>query len=127
MPDPAGLVDCHAHLGDAVFDEDRREVLDRAREAGVAGVVAVGETLEDAERNLQLAQEHSEIFPAAGLYPTYLDIEQAERVEALIRDNQAHLVAIGEVGLDHWKVQDTIDRQAQHEIFRRFIRLLCMS
>ena len=120
---PPALIDCHAHLGDPVFDADRTDVLQRAREAGVAGVVTVGETLEDAERNLQLAEEHREILPAAGLYPTYLDLGQAERMETLIRESRERLVAIGEVGLDHWKVREPAERDLQREIFTRFVRL----
>jgi TatD DNase family protein len=117
------LIDCHAHLGDSVFDVDRREVLARARASGVAGVVAVGETFEDAERNLRLADEHAEILPAAGLFPTYLDFGQAGRVEALIRERRDRWIAIGEVGLDHWKVKKDADREVQREIFTRFVRL----
>ena len=117
------LIDCHAHLGDPIFDEDRTAVLQRAREAGVTGVVTVAETLEDAERNLQLAGEYPELLPAAGLYPTYLDLEQAERMETLIRERRERLVAIGEVGLDHWKVKEPAERELQREIFTRFIRL----
>ena len=41
-PRSPGLVDAHAHLGDAVFDADRADVLDRARQAGVKAVVSVG-------------------------------------------------------------------------------------
>lgn len=117
------LIDCHAHLADPVFDEDRAAVLRRARMAGVAGVVTVGETLEDAARGLELAEAHAEILPAAGLYPTHLDEEQAERMEQLIRRERSRLVAIGEIGLDHWKVQDEAQRELQREIFRRFVRL----
>jgi TatD DNase family protein len=117
------LVDCHAHLGDEIFDADRREVLARARDSGVAAVVTVGETLNDAVRNLELAAEYEEILPAAGLYPTHLDPEQAGRIETLIRDRREELVAIGEVGLDHWKVQDPGEREIQHDIFVRFIGL----
>ncbi len=122
MTTPA-LIDCHAHLGDPIFDEDRPAVLRRAREAGVTGVITVGETLEDAERNLQLAGEYPEVLPAAGLYPTHLDPDQARRMEALIRGNRERLVAIGEVGLDHWKVKEPAKRDLQREIFIRFIRL----
>jgi TatD DNase family protein len=46
------LVDTHAHLCDRVFDPDRSEVLERARAAGISSIIAVGETLEDAERLL---------------------------------------------------------------------------
>ena len=119
------LVDAHAHLVAPDFDADRAEVLDRARAAGVKAVVAVGETLADAERNLELAAARPDgmIRPAAGLYPTVLDREQAAAVEALIRRERARLIAIGEVGLDHWKVQDPAERQLQREILLGFVRL----
>ena len=123
-PRSPGLVDAHAHLGDAVFDADRADVLDRARQAGVKAVVSVGETLADAERNLQLADELGVMFrPAAGLYPTILDLDQADRLKTLIRAHRDRLVAIGEVGLDHWKVQDDADRETQRQIFAQFIDL----
>ncbi len=117
------LVDCHAHLGDPVFDGDREEVLARARLQGVTKIVTVGETLDDAQRNLELARLHPEILPAAGLYPTHLDLEQADAVEALIRRYRADLVGIGEVGLDYWKVKPPEERALQREIFSRSIRL----
>ena len=117
------LVDTHAHLGDPGFDADRDAVLRRAREAGVRAVITVGETLEDAQRNLSLADRHPEILPAAGLYPTHLDREQAGAMEALIREHRDRLAAIGEVGLDYWKVKEEPDREVQREIFARFIAL----
>ena len=123
QPSPR-IVDAHAHLGDAVFDADRADVLDRARQAGVKAVVSVGETLADAERNLQLSEEIGEMFrPAAGLYPTILDLDQADELEIFIRAHRDRLVAIGEVGLDHWKVQDETDRETQRQIFAQFIDL----
>jgi TatD DNase family protein len=117
------LVDCHAHLGDPVFDTDRDAVLERARAAGVAAVVVVGETLEDARRNLELAGRHPMLRPCAGLYPTTLDREQAAAIAALIRAERARLVAIGEVGLDRWKVQDPSDLDVQRDIFAGFVEL----
>lgn len=117
------LIDCHAHLGDAAFDADRREVLDRARAAGVVRVVTVAETLAEVERNLLLAAEHAELWPTAGLYPTHLDLDECERIERLVRARRGDLVAIGEVGLDHWKVEEPAARELQREIFTRFVRL----
>jgi len=120
---PVGLVDCHAHLCDPAFDADRALVLERARLAGVIAVVAVGETLDDARRNLALAELHAAVRPAAGLYPTHLDVEHALAVEALIREHRDRLVAIGEVGLDHWKVREPAELALQREIFTRQVRL----
>jgi TatD DNase family protein len=117
------LVDTHAHMCDTAFDSDRAEVLERARAAGIAAVIAVGEDLSDAEKNLSLAGEHPMIRPAAGLYPTHISLELAENMRELIRSHRNQIVAIGEVGLDYWMVKEESDREIQREIFRRFIEL----
>jgi len=107
-----------------VFDPDRAEVLERAREAGVAAVVLVGETLADARRNLDLAEQFPGVLlPSAGLYPTYLDRAEAEAMAVFVRENRSKLVAIGEVGLDHHKVEDAADQEVQREIFAGAIAL----
>jgi TatD DNase family protein len=117
------LVDTHAHLCAPEFGHDLDAVLSRARAAGVAAVVAVGETLADAERNIELSRRDGLIFPAAGLYPTLLEPDQAEALNRFIREHRPELVAIGEVGLDYWMVKEEKDRELQREIFKRFIGL----
>jgi len=117
------ITDTHAHLCDAVFDPDLETVLERARNAGISAVIAVGENLADAEKNLLLAARHSMIRPAAGLYPTHLDPELAAKMREFIRSHRNKLVAVGEVGLDHWMVKEESDREIQREIFRSFIEL----
>ncbi len=117
------LIDSHAHICAADFDTDRKIVIDRAVSNGVTGIIAVSETLADAEKNLELSRNHPQIFPAAGLYPTHLDWDDADAMVSFIRAHQMELVGIGEVGLDYWKVQDEADREIQREIFRRFISL----
>jgi TatD DNase family protein len=118
-----GLVDAHAHLCDALFDPDRTEVLERARVVGVTAIIAVGEDLADARRNLELAARHPVLRPAAGLYPTHLDLGAAEAMVSFIRGEREKLAAVGEVGLDYWVVQDESKRELQREIFARFIDL----
>lgn len=117
------LVDTHAHLCDVIFDADRTEVLERAQKVGVTAVIAVSETLADAHRNLELAQNHALLRPAAGLYPTHLDLADAEAMMALIHKERRRLWALGEVGLDYWKVKEETEREVQQEIFGSFIDL----
>lgn len=119
----ATLVDTHAHLCDAAFDQDLPLVLERALTAGISAILSVGENLLDAEKNLALAARHPMIRPAAGLYPTLLDLGHAEKMCGFIRAHKNRLAAIGEVGLDYWIVQGEADREIQKEIFRRFIEL----
>ncbi len=118
------MIDTHAHLCDPAFAADLPEVLARARTAGVKAVIAVGETLADADRNLALAAAHPDLVrPAAGLFPTVLDPAEAERLIGWMRAHRDALVAIGEVGLDHWRIEDGPRRELQREIFLRFVDL----
>jgi TatD DNase family protein len=117
------LVDTHAHLCDPVFQPDLQAVLERALRADVKAIIAVGENLVDARRNLSMAETFPAIRPAAGLYPTHLRRADAAEMAAFIRQNQEHLVAIGEVGLDFWVVKDDADRERQRDIFTTFVNL----
>jgi TatD DNase family protein len=117
------LIDTHAHMGDQVFDNDREDVLKRARDAGLAAVVTVGEDISDAERNLKLWRIHPMLLPAAGLYPSNAEINHAESVVDFIRRERDKLWAIGEVGLDYWIAKDERERGRQRDIFLKFIDL----
>jgi TatD DNase family protein len=117
------LVDAHAHICDPAFDKDRAEVLEKAQSAGVTAIIAVGENLADARKNLELADTYSMLKPAAGLYPTYLELNRADEMADWIRENRSRFTAIGEVGLDYWAVRDDSDRVLQRSIFKIFIKL----
>jgi len=117
------LTDTHTHICDTVFDADRAEVLARAEQSGIQAIIAVGEDLADGQKNLVLAREFPILKPAAGLYPTHLDLAAAEKMAAFIRANRWELCAVGEVGLDFWVVKSEQERALQKEIFARFIAL----
>ena len=117
------IVDAHAHLCDELFDKDLGGVLLKASASGVAAVIAVGENLADAEKNMKLADFYPLLRVAAGLYPTILDPALAEEMITFIRENRSRLVAIGEVGLDYWAVKEEADRELQRRIFLDFVDL----
>ena len=117
------LTDTHSHICADLFDADRHDVLARAARAGIQAIIAVGEDIADGNKNLALAREFPILKPAAGLYPTHLDLAAAEEMMAFIRTNRSALAAIGEVGLDFWVVKSDEARAVQQEIFARFIAL----
>ena len=98
-------------------------MLARAAAAGIRAIIAVGEDLADAEKNLALVRKFPILKLAAGLYPTHLDPSAAEQIAAFIRAHRNQMVAIGEVGLDFWVVQTDAERERQKAIFARFIAL----
>lgn len=117
------IIDTHTHLCDPVFDKDRTEVINNAKAEGISAIIAVSETVADAQRNLELALIHPELYPAAGLYPAILDLAQAEETISFVREHHSKLCAIGEVGLDYWVAKEESEREMQREIFSRFINL----
>ena len=117
------LVDVHCHLTSAEFSDDLGAVLDRAHRAGVTKMICVGETAADNREVLALADGFPELLPALGHYPAHLDEDMADRTEALIRAHRDEIVAIGEVGIDHWLAKDAETRARQHQLFSRFVRL----
>jgi len=117
------IIDTHTHLCDKDFDHDREEVILRAKDSGVCAIITVSEDLDDAQRNLELAEKYPQLKAAIGLFPTYLDLGAADEMISFIRKNREKLTAIGEVGLDYWKVKEENERELQREIFGRFIDL----
>ncbi len=110
------LVDTHCHLADPAFAADAGEVVARARAAGVAHVVVIGETPEAADRALLLAAAHPACSATAGLHPH----EASRWSPALEADLRARLgdprvVAAGETGLDYH--YDHSPRERQREAF----------
>lgn len=121
------LYDCHCHLHDAAFDDDRAEVIERAREAGVVRVLAVAEDLADAHRLLEIAELHGGfIVPALGVHPdraaAVSDAEVADVLD-LARSRARGLGAIGEVGLDYRPCWDDRARERQRDVLRAMVLL----
>ena len=105
------MIDTHAHLGD-----DAREVLERAREAGVTKVIAVATTLAGARAALALADEHEGVYASLGIHPHEAGTREAANVDelaALLSHPKA--VAVGETGLDYFR--DYAPRDLQETLF----------
>jgi TatD DNase family protein len=96
------LVDAHCHLGDGAFDQDRKDVLARARAAGIGHVVVIGESVAGSERALALARATAGLSATAGVHPHEAktwSTEVERHVRALLEDPA--VVAVGETGLDY--------------------------
>ncbi len=126
------MYDCHAHLALPEFDRDRIEVLRRAREAGVDKIVVVAEDRADSLRVLDVCRRHRDmLLPCVGLHPDRFSEdepaapsrEQIEAVCDLARQQRPHLAAIGEVGLDYWRVKSDERRRLQRRCLRRMADL----
>jgi TatD DNase family protein len=107
------VIDSHAHLADAAFDDDRGDVVARARAAGIEGIVCIGETLTSASRARDIAAAFGAgIWWTAGVHPHDAVLFDAPRDLATIREHiDAGAVAVGECGLDYHYDHSPRDRQ----------------
>lgn len=117
------MIDVHAHMTSSAFDNDLELVLEKAENSGIESILVAGEDYKDNLKVLELASKYDILKPCLGHYPANLDRSLAEKTVELIRENRNDVVAIGEVGLDYWKVQDEGDREIMRDIFTLFIGL----
>jgi len=125
------MIDCHAHLAASDFDDDRAAVLERAKRVGVDRVFVVAEDGAEASRVLAVCADHPDMLrPCVGIHPDRFAEElplptdtELEAIEALARAHRAELVAIGEVGLDYWRVKTDERRAAQRACLERMAAL----
>ena len=107
------LHDSHCHLDFDNFDQDRPEVIARARSAGVRFVVVPGVDLPSSVRAQALtAQYPGFVFNAAGVHPNNvngLKIEVLDEIRELAKS--PGVVAIGEIGLDFYRTYSSKEDQ----------------
>jgi TatD DNase family protein len=112
------IIDSHCHLDDAVFDDDRDAVVERAREAGVDLMLAIGtgDGPPDLEVAIRLAEQYDSVRATVGIHP-----HDARKADAASFDRLAELcghprvLALGEIGLDYH--YDNSPREIQREVF----------
>ena len=123
------LIDTHAHIMFPEFDEDRDEVIQRAKDAGLKAIVNVGCGVDVSAKSVEMADGEF-LYATVGLHPydaSELSEDLMEEWEELIlkdfQDNARlrRVVAIGETGLDYFKGK--VDPEKQKESFRAHLEL----
>lgn len=121
------MQDIHTHLYWPSYDEDRDEVVARARAVGVREMVVVGCTVEESRQAVALTERYSDMYAAVGIHPHEMNAlvenpklkaqmpnktqsvsfqtnEQIATWIESLRQLAKHekVVAIGECGLDYY-------------------------
>lgn len=114
------LIDSHCHLDFPELAGQLDSVFALMRENGVAQALCVSVTLEDFPRVHALALAHEFLHASAGVHPDYPDLPVVTEEDLLTRAALPKVVAIGETGLDYFRL--TGDLEWQRERFRTHIR-----
>jgi TatD DNase family protein len=114
------LVDSHCHLDFPELRAELPRVLDAMRENGVSHALCIGVDMEAWPGVHEIALAHPNLYASVGVHPDYADVDDPS-IERLVElAGKAKVVAIGETGLDYYRLQG--DLEWQRERFRRHIR-----
>ncbi|MNV28300.1 putative deoxyribonuclease YcfH [compost metagenome] len=114
------IIDSHVNLHAPQFDEDRDEVIARARQAGVRLMVEISDKLSTFEATHALAMAHDDIWCTVGAHPHEAkDHVELTADELVALAQRPRVIGIGECGLDfHY---DLSPRDEQAAVFRQHI------
>lgn len=117
------MIDTHAHLDLPQFDEDRPEVMRRAREAGISAIIMPAISPDGFAKARQLVEEYPELYRAVGIHPhAAADVGPSELAAVEAEIGQPKVIAIGEIGLDYYYA-DRASPAQQQRVFREHLRL----
>ena len=134
-------IDIHSHTNFAAYDEDRDEVIARAKNESVA-MITIGTQFDTSEQGVAMANKYNHCYAIIGLHPIhttkYYHDEQElgegnkeftsrgeffdiEKYKELSKTSEK-IVGVGECGLDYYR-NDSDTRESQEIAFRSQIEL----
>ena len=118
------IIDTHAHIDMDAFDDDRSEVIQRAKDNGIDYILNVGCDIESSLRSIELAERYDFIYGTAGIHPhdvKKIDYQTYDQLKQLL--THPKIIALGEIGLDFYKNYSPQDQQVEH--FRKQVEIAC--
>src|SRR5271170_2647262 len=113
------LIDSHAHIDFPHFAGDREAMLQRARDAGVNTILAigVGPGPEKLDAAIPYAEAYDWIYTTVGIHPHEAKEVTPTHLETLARlAKHPKVIAWGEIGLDYY--YDHSPREVQKRVFQ---------
>lgn len=119
------MTDSHCHLGSHKFTpEEIPDIIANAKEYGIHRMITLATGEDDLQRNLKLAQTHSEVHACLGIHPCDVH-ESRDDFEPLLKPllDDPNVAAIGETGLDYFHpAPDGWTEETYHKRQRDFLR-----
>ena len=115
------LVDVHAHMDHKDFEKDIDEVIKRSEKENFGAIISNGTDPKSNRRVLELSKKHELIKATLGIYPIEaLELSNKEIDEEIEFIRNSRPIAIGEVGLDNYRVKNL---EKQKEVLTKIAKL----
>lgn len=119
------LVDSHCHLNFPEISQNIHAVRQLMHDSQVGHALCVCVTLDKFPEVLSLAEQYDNFYASVGVHPDYEDIEEPSVDKLLELAQHPKVVAIGETGLDYFRL--TGDLEWQRKRFRTHIRAAILA
>lgn len=97
------FIDTHAHLDGEEYNDDRDDVVARAREAGVSAILVPAIHLPSITAVLDVCRRYpGYAYPMIGLHPEEVKTDWREVLAEMKKLYTDEFIAVGEVGLDYY-------------------------
>lgn len=118
------MIDSHLHLNDEQLYPIRKDVVERAKQAGVTAFLVCGWDIESSIKAVSIANEFDGVYAAVGIHPENLEGLHDDYLETLAKlASDPKVIAIGEIGLDYHWFSEPSHRDLQKKIFIQQIDL----
>jgi len=99
------IIDTHCHLDDDRYNDDIEQVLENAKQEGVEKFIIPGADPKTLQRAVELSETYEGVYFAVGVHP--YDAEHYDRSSMKAFVDHPKCVAIGECGLDYFRLPET--------------------
>lgn len=113
-------VDSHCHLDFPELAKNLPEILERMAQNQVRHALVVSVNLPNWPGLMSLVAPHPHLYASVGVHPDYEDTQEPSVQELVDMTESPKVVAIGETGLDYFRLSEPLDWQ--RERFRTHIR-----
>ena len=114
------FIDSHCHINFPEIANNIDEVLVNMKINQVTNALCVSVDLDKFPEILALAEKHNNIYASVGVHPDYELVNEPTQSELVRLANHPKVIAIGETGLDYFRLQG--DLEWQRNRFRTHIR-----
>lgn len=131
------LIDTHCHVHFPAYDQDREAVLQRMRDKKI-WAITIGTAMENSKQGIAFAEQHPDIWTTVGLHPSHTTHSHTDENEGAVHEKDVtkevlieiaksskKVIAIGEAGLDFYRLDQVADvetaKATQERVFREHL------
>ncbi|MFW6283417.1 MAG: TatD family hydrolase [Minisyncoccales bacterium] len=117
------IFDTHAHINFKAFNKDREKIIKKTLEKGV-GMINVGSNLKTSKKAIEIANKFDNVYATVGIHPIHIKddtVLKENEIRELAEEKQ--VVAMGEIGLDYYKIPTEKIKEKQKNFLKKQIKI----